>query len=282
MSTFSHTGLETFRTCPRLYWYSYVCGGEGVEPLAAPADALEHGRAIDELWKSAVTGQRAAALAAAIDLDPCLRALAEVYIDRWLPSNPLPPLRTDVPLPPLRADVANALGFGHVVGYLDGLSLDGQEIVELKTTSQSIEVGGAYWSQVHWSNVQVGIYLLVTGARQVTYEVMRKPGFRGKKGESEYDLLDRAKADIEANLGHYFARQTVTRTEDELRQLSEELRTQVAQIGAGVRYRNPSGCFKWGRRCEFFGPCWQGVDPISSGEFRPRQRRQLKLFTEET
>lgn len=268
----SHSQLATFRRCPREHHHRYVDRIEAVgtaEPLVAGkrihgALGAFHRGETSEPWE-------------ALD-KPLERALMRGYVARWAGSS-LAVAQTDVTF-------TISIGGIRMVGELDAIgNYEGARmIVEHKTSSEDITPGSAYWRRVTTSDAQVSTYLYASaqlglGAERILYDVLRKSALRGKKGETDAELEERAADDMAARPEHYFQRAEITRLADEHAAFERDIAGTVRLLQATVddaqpAPRNPDSCHKFGRECDFYSVCFSGGSINDDSRFRARLARK--------
>ena len=268
----SHSQLATFRRCPREHHHRYVDRIEAVgtaEPLVAGkrihgALGAYHRGETSEPWE-------------ALD-KPLERALMRGYVARWAGSA-LTVTQTDIPF-------AISIAGIRMVGELDAIGKyeGARMIVEHKTSSEDITPGSAYWRRVTTSDAQVSTYLYASaqlglGAERILYDVLRKSALRGKKGETDAELEQRALEDMIARPEHYFQRAEITRLADEHEAFERDIAGTVRLLqatvdGAQPAPRNPDSCHKFGRECDFYSVCFTGGSINDESRFRARLARK--------
>ena len=171
------------------------------------------------------------------------------------------------------------VGGEDVAGTLDALSLlrwssgpPDVEIVEHKTTSSPIEPGSPYWRQVVTCDPQVSMYLAAFPSAKVVYDVIRKPALRplraGKPNEeTEDEYVARMVSAMAEEPERYFQRANVVRLEADHEAFERDVVDVRRLMRRGHVPRNTSSCFDFGRRCEYFGACFEGAN-LSGPDFR--------------
>ncbi len=297
-----------YRACARLHHYKYELGFRpAVEAETARFGSLVH-RALEAWWKAVDGARLDAALAALeLEADPFDRARAEVmiagYDARWS-GQELDVLAVEVEfVRPLvnPATGAESRTWRHA-GKLDAVARERSTgrvlVVEHKTTSEDLTPGSEYWQRLRL-DAQVSGYM--AGARALgfepvacLYDVLGKPAIRPGKatpiesrkytkagalyaGQREADetaeeFRARLVEAVAANPERYFARGEVVRLEEE----EAEAAFDLWQTGRAIREgqlarrhpRNPDACQRWGRTCEFFGPCTRTASLDDPTRFR--------------
>jgi hypothetical protein len=182
-----------FRACPRKYFWTYV---RGLRPLRQ-ADALRFGT----LWHYAMEfWWRGGAWSPQPGADPYdlakARALFAGYSARWSLAN-YEVLAIERPfVAPLRDGAGKRIRGWSIAGKVDGLIKDlatGEVwLLEHKTASDDLELGGDYWARLAIDS-QISIYhdgaeALGHPVAGCLYDVVRKPGIR----PGQVPLLDEA------------------------------------------------------------------------------------------
>lgn len=124
-------------------------------------------------------------------------------------------------------------------GYIDALTENGIPI-EHKTTSKNVDE--FYINRLNW-DMQVAIYMILTGTNKCIYTVCQKPTIRQKQNETEEEFKQRC---ID-----WYAQETykkigvfeVVRTDEELKSKLEELKQIANEIkNQKLYYRNSNEC----------------------------------------
>lgn len=268
----SHSQLATFRRCPREHHHRYV---DRIEAVGS-AEPLVAGKRIHGALGAYHRGETAHPWVA---LDkPLERALMRGYKARWEGSS-LAVAQTDIPF-------TISIGGIRMVGELDAIGdYEGARmIVEHKTSSEDITPGSAYWRRVTTSDAQVSTYLYASaqlglGAERILYDVLRKSALRGKKGETDAELEERAVDDMIARPEHYFQRAEITRLADEHEAFERDIAGTARLLQATVddaqpAPRNPDSCQKFGRECDFYSVCFLGGSINDDSRFKQRLARK--------
>jgi hypothetical protein len=166
------------------------------------------------------------------------------------------------------------VGGERVAGTVDALQMSAGKLLvwEHKTTSSPIEPGSPYWRQVVTCDPQVSMYLAVLPAAKVVYDVIRKPALRplraGKPNEeTEDEYVARMVSAMAEEPERYFQRAKVVRLEADHEAFARDVVDVRRLMRTGVVPRNTSSCFDFGRRCEYFGVCFEGAN-LSGPDFR--------------
>lgn len=257
----SISALKLFKACRRAYQLKYV---EGLEPVQTP-EALETGRNYHKKIEDVCNGcldtsdlsrESAMALAYQKYIQPQFHVKT---VEEWVEYD---------------------LGDGNtLVGRIDART-ENNALVEHKTTSQ--DIGEEYEYDLQWDE-QLLAYMLMTGARQMYYTIIKKPTIRQKKNETEQEFFDRMVSwydeDTESKIRVLF----VFRTDDEVEAFRRELQETVSEL-ANVKayYKNTAYCNKFGRRCEYAPVCLYYDPDQEYVEFTRREKKNAVDETERT
>jgi hypothetical protein len=203
-------------------------------------------------------------------MEPVEQAMVMGYAARWTVPH-LTHVRTSVPF---SVELPNA-GVT-LIGELDGIgidpALDLSVIVEHKSTTQDISPGSQYWNEKTCCDPQVSTYLSAFPDACVLYDVLRVPALRPleansrrKEPETEGEYVSRCLAAMAEEPDRYFQRAHLVRLESERDAFERDVEIVAESMVPNSQPRNPKSCFSFGRRCDFFGVCWNGV-PLSSLE----------------
>ena len=274
----SHSEIVSFLTCNRLHYFSYRLRREP----RTTAEPLLVGRRVENIIKQIWLGETPDLS----ELPPEERALCKAY-PIWWKYHTLHVKRVDIPF---QVEIAGVVYVGEFDG--DGEDHGEEVIVELKTTSESIEPGAAYWRRVAQVDPQVTTYLMAARAqgrplRRIVYDVIRKatleramatpldkrkytkvtkkePAPRLYANMREFDETDdefelRILEDIAEKPERYFQRHDIVRYEDEhqahMRDVAGNVRLMQLVETMPEAPRNVNSCFKWGRSCSFLPVC---------------------------
>lgn len=298
MMQIRQSGVRAYRRCPRLYSLAYE---QSLVPAFEIEDARSFGSAahkcLESVWKSEPWTVPPMADPHAAET---LRALMHGYEARWPLEGET--IGAEVPFTmPLRNPLTGrASPLWEVSGTIDALArIDGQVwVVEHKTAGEDIGPGTAYWQKLRL-DTQCSVYLeaatnMGLAPVGVLYDVIRKPGLRPYKAtppedrkytkagalyasqrltdETPEDWGARVVADIAENPERYYQRGQVVRLESEITEAAWDLWVTVhairsCQLG-GTWPRNPDGCFRYSKACDFFGLC-TGAESLES--FKKRE-----------
>jgi PD-(D/E)XK nuclease superfamily len=298
----STSELTCFRRCPKEHYFRYVLRRELKGPKS---EALTKGtaghKAIGEHHRGEVVHFEV--------LTPDMRALVRGYQAWWgTPDRQFACEQTDVAF---QISLHNGIVvIGEFDGVGVRRDTGKRTIQEIKTSSEDISLGSSYWQKVALTDPQVTTYLLASqkkgwGHTEVLYDVMRKPDQKrlyatpqasrrytkptktepsrlysdqreNDETDDEFEL--RILEDILKRPERYYQRGVVVRLEHEheayLRDVDGVVRLmQVTRTMGENVPRNVDSCFKYGRPCDFFLVCGNGVD-VMNGDFY--QRRQSK------
>jgi hypothetical protein len=249
--------LKTYLRCPREWQHAYRARRV---PLIRP-EALLRGSAVHR-WLNAWWGTCGALADRDLPADPIARACCLGYAARYENGDPIDSRGIEFPF-------RTMLGRVEVAGNVDVLGADGPDInaptilVEHKTTSADISPGSSYWQEVAVTDAQISMYSAAFPGAKILYDVIRKPGLRklraGKPNEETDDeLVARCLDAMAKEPEKYFQRAMMVRLDHEHApfvrdvELVDELRRRPEHP------RNANACHSFGRRCGFFGVCWQG------------------------
>lgn len=227
--------IKTFKACRRAWYFRYH---EKLIPVTV-SDSLETGKNYHILLEQLENGEN---LDDGFTKEYAMAAAYQKYI--------LPQFHVIATEKELEKDIG-----GYILhGFVDGLSDDGH-IVEHKTTSSDISVGGEYEYNLLWDE-QVLAYMLLSGLRKVHYTVCRKPTIRLKKDETDEEFYNRMVAWYDDDTEHKIRVFTVERTDEEVEQFSQDfVRICDEMEQTDLYYRNTCHCDAWGRRCEYSSVC---------------------------
>ena len=227
--------IKMFKACRRAWYFKYH---EKLSPVVV-SDSLETGRNYHKLLEQLENGEE---LDAGFTKEYAMAAAYQKYI--------MPQFHVIATEKELEKEVG-----GHILhGFVDGLSDDGH-IVEHKTTSSDISVGGEYEYNLLWDE-QVLAYMLISGLRKVHYTVCKKPTIRLKKDETADEfyqrMIDWYDTDTEQKIRVF----TVERTDEEVDQFAQDFVDICNEMEQTKNYyRNTCHCNAWGSRCEYSGVC---------------------------
>jgi len=167
-------------------------------------------------------------------------------------------------------------------GYLDGIAeLEGKNyIVETKTTGSDISKPD-YWN---WKvqDEQVGVYLLASklspelqsyNIEGVIYDVTRRPSIKQRKNEPDQKYVDRTGVWLYDNRKSAFIRKHMTRTAEQLDDLSSDIISLHEQTSCGNFLKNRSACYQFRKQCGFYKHCFENEPLTNTTLFQVRKRR---------
>lgn len=227
--------IKLFKACRQAWDFKY---NEHLVPVT-PAEPLETGRRYHKYLEMLENGE-------SLPEDEYTKecAMAHAYAKYILPLFKVKAAEKE-----LEKQIGN-----HILhGFVDGLSEDGY-IVEHKTTSKDITVGGEYEYNLLWDE-QVLAYMSLTGLRRVYYTVCKKPTIRQKKDETEEEFYRRMLEWYDDDTHQKIRLFVVERTDAEVAQFEKDFEEICAQMQEGVVYRNTCNCNSYGRRCEYSSIC---------------------------
>ena len=250
--------VKLYQACPRKWVYAYLLRRVSVNESIHLTRGKQVHQFLEDWWKGAYD---------LLPSDIISKACCIAY-DAYWGSPTMGTWYTEVPWEEEIAGVACA-------GTLDALqrAFSTETIVEHKTTSQDISPGSMYWRQVVTTDVQVSMYRAAFPGATILYDVIRKPALRQKKDEHETDFLVRLIEAMAAKPEEYFQRATVVRLESEDEAFYADL-VSVDRLRHGKEHpRNPSSCFNYGSRCEYFDVCWGSQSITDDSVFKDREIR---------
>jgi hypothetical protein len=137
-------------------------------------------------------------------------------------------------------------------------------IIEHKTTAADISPGSEYQRRLTL-DLQVSMYLAChPHCAGVVYNMIRKSALRPKGGESPLSYGDRIVDAVRDNLGTYFQRSMIVRTEAEIDEHWRDVGYMVnaintaTQVGEFPRYAQ--SCQQYGSQCPYWSVCAEGGD----------------------
>lgn len=249
----SNSGIQTFKSCRRLYQLKYLYG---LEP-AQTADALSRGIQYHELVEGLLMGRSHFK-----DCDdPKIKAMATAFQMYLMPNL------TDVNA--AEEWFTYKTKSGHlVVGRVDAKTKN-REIVEHKTTSGLID--GDYFMKLDMDE-QIPTYMLACQSNHILYTVCSVPSIRQKKTESDEEFYLRCVDWYSEDTERKIQCVKLFRSNEQLREFAEEQDAVITEMdNCKLFYRNPSHCSKWGRMCEFASVC---MDYDPNKEYIQFKRRE--------
>jgi hypothetical protein len=253
----TNSEVACFQRCEREWQHRYV------DHLVGRATAPQSRGTRVHAWLAAWWGGRPYETEAAA-LEPVERAMVAGYAAFHIQPH-LAKVQTNVPF---KVELPGVT----MVGSLDvlGADLGRTVIVEHKTTSQDITPGSQYWSERVHCDSQVSAYLRAFPGAIMLYDVLRVPALRPletnsrrKAPETDQQYVARCMEAMAEEPGKYFQRGYIVRLDAEHAAFEEDLTMVAESMHPGPHPRNPKSCFSFGKRCDFFGVCWQGERPES-------------------
>jgi hypothetical protein len=174
-----------------------------------------------------------------------------------------------------------------IAGKVDGLIQypDGNyAIFEHKTTSEDLEK----YTKNLWSDFQTRFYCVEYGRykglnlRQALFNLIKKSALRGRKGESDEQLIERMTEDIQ------FKRYLLSFDPALMEEIGEqvwELKDNMQQASNKDKYyKNESQCkHAFGGFCDYYDLCSSGMNPIVRHSlYRKRKGAHTELTKKET
>ena len=151
-------------------------------------------------------------------------------------------------------------------------------LVEYKTASQ---IGDLYLDRLLFDNQVTGMLAYLGKVykkpfKGVLYRIMRKPGIRQKKTETEIQFLERLSDVFHTDSERYFIEAILTRTPEELKDFEKSLWTTQKDIQNTVKckgyYRNTNNCVL--KSCAYMPLCAKKED---AGQLYERREDLSKL-----
>jgi hypothetical protein len=177
----------------------------------------------------------------------------------------------------------------HLIGRMDGnfRPMKGKKVIwlfETKNKSRLGESGETNLVDIMPFELQTNLYL---GAMSVMYQetpgglvmnIIRRPGFKGKKGESIEALAKRIGTDVQKRPDYYFMRLRMIVDKTDLRRTRQEHEAMVRDFvqwakGTAGHYRNSDHCENKYGTCEFLRVCSRG-DFSGLYQRHPRIRKE--------
>lgn len=177
----------------------------------------------------------------------------------------------------------------HLIGRMDGNfhPMKGKKVLwlfETKTKSRLGESGESNLVDILPHELQTNLYL---GAMSVMYKqtpaglllnIVRRPNFKGKKGESPEALAKRIALDVKKRPEYYFIRLRMSVDKQDLARVRREHEALITDFvrwakGKGAHYRNSDHCENKYGTCEFLRVCSRG-DYGGLYQRKPRIRKE--------
>jgi hypothetical protein len=159
----------------------------------------------------------------------------------------------------------------HLIGRMDGnfRPFKGKKVIWLFETKNKSRLGEKGESNIVdimpfelqtnlYLNAMVAMYKEMPGG--LIMNIIRRPGFKGKKGESIEQLAGRIASDVKKRPDYYFMRLRMIVDKTDLRRTQVEHEALVRDFvrwakGKGAHYRNSDHCENKYGTCEFLGVC---------------------------
>lgn len=273
-----HTTSEiaTWRRCPMEHHIKYV----ELRRTRTALSSLGFGRLVHGLLENegrAALGLPALPLDGPVDAFDLAKARAMMlgYKARW--EKPLDFLA-----------VEHEWRAGGFAGKMDGIARHHGRVVlvEYKTTSEDIAMGSDYWMRVSTLDEQVTRYLwALRGTPWETdtclYDVLRKPDIRGKKSETADEFFARCCGVIAAAPEKFYRRAEIVRTSDQIDAFEEEQSQTLEMMdhasSRGMHPKNPGGCKRYNRDCEYLPVCCGETSLANDLKYRTADRPHEEL-----
>lgn len=295
----TNSRLRAFRRCPRYHQHAYVDLVRPVEQSYALRFGTLIHLALEAWWLNPENRLRAAmnALETACSnekFDEWDRIKAEEltcgYHARW-EDQPYETIAVE-------KEFSIPIDGGHTLGgKFDALAnRDGRTyIIEHKTTSESLELGGEYYRRVSVLDSQVSTYY--RAAKALGYNelagcvydcILRvalrpyKAGKTRKADETPDEYRLRVRTDIAENPEKYYARYDIRRTERDETEAARDLGRTIRHLEIAIEegsYRNPDACRMFGSACSYLSVC-EGTESLDNPlKFRRAERANEELDT---
>lgn len=177
----------------------------------------------------------------------------------------------------------------HLIGKMDGnfKPMKGKKVIwlfETKNKSRLGEAGETNLVDIMPFELQTNLYLnaMVTMYDEtpggLVMNIIRRPGFKGKKGETIEQLAGRIATDVKKRPDYYFMRLRMIVDKTDLRRTRREHEAMVRDFikwakGDAGHYRNSDHCENKYGTCEFLGACSRG-DYTRLYQRHPRIRKE--------
>lgn len=278
----SHSRLNTFRKCPKMYWWRYVYG---IEPIREP-DSFIIGSLLhticENYYKNKLTRQQAVD-AAWLTVKAIIADCAPEEQESWLimshtaiamfefmPNYLLDPVDTSMVeksfvMPIFTSDNDKITYEGHIDRYVGCKNM----IRELKTTINPDMF-------VRYAAVSPQVTGYVLGCKRVfghdpkgvTYDLIRKPLLRKKQNEDCEQFCQRIRDDYRTRPEFYYRREHTYRSPQQLAQFEIDIKSIGIDIlgkmkvyetnkvvGTELFWRNHEACFSRGE-CPYYKICF--------------------------
>lgn len=240
----SHSTIQDYKRCKRLYWLKHVEGLRAVESSAA----LERGKSYHEKIEQLLnTGD--------FDRDDNLKtnAMASAFKKYIYPT-----ILESSNIDSVESWFSYKTASGHeVVGRIDGKTASG-EVIEHKTTSYAIDEQYKFLLSI---DEQIPTYMHAHLTNKVRYTVCQTPTIRQKKNESDEEFENRCiewyAEDTESKIATFEIQFPVEKIENFI---AEQDKVITEMENCDLFYRNTSYCKNWGGLCEY-APICENYDP---------------------
>lgn len=226
--------IKLFKACRRAYQLKYIEGLEPVQTSDSRQTGLSYHEKLEQLYTNGdfdhdLSKESAMALAYKKYIYPQFNChKAEEWIEMDLP------------------------GGDKLIGRLDGISDDGL-LVEHKTTSQDITEEYEY--NLQWDE-QILAYMLMTGAREIYYTVIRRPTIRQKKNETEEEFFWRMVEWYDEETESKIRLLRIGRTDEEIDEFRKAVEAMATEINSASNfYRNTAHCRCYHTMCDYASVC---------------------------
>lgn len=232
---FSHSRIQTYKSCRRMYFLKYV---EGIAPIEK-WESLERGKNYHEKVEQIMsTGSFER------DDNSKTNAMAIAFQEFILPRI----FATDV-----EEWIELKTKSGHVFhGRIDGRC---GKIYLIEHKSTAGDINEQYIARLEFDE-QIKSYMLATGIRDMAYTVVKTPTIRQKKDETDEDFEQRCLEWYAEDPERRIRIINVHVDEEVLSAFAEELDETISEIkSCNLFYRNTRYCTMWGRPCEYSSIC---------------------------
>ena len=260
MNTYSHSKINCFKQCPKMYEYKYI---DKLDPIGSK-EALNIGKSVHkgiELGSSDgaleymeqekfFTDEKAETNKALV------LAMVDAYLERWGNEKMIHEVEFRLPLK------ENC----ELLGYIDGI-IEEDEGYWLEETKTASLVNADYIDKLQYTD-QITKYLLAIRELKeqlgldvnkpvlgIKYRVLRKPMIRQKKDESIDQFRKRLVEKFTDEADDYVFEFILNRTDEELDECKEDLLEDINQIESAKRFtKTLSSCSMYGR-CPYMELC---------------------------
>jgi hypothetical protein len=287
LNVLTSSSVSCYRSCPRKYKLRYI------DQLVSTSEAgaLRFGSRFHDWREAWMKRSPGAEPLTPTDHDTAkLNALTIGYAARWADWRDrisVIGVEQQFESPLTNPETGKASTYWTLAGKLDAiLMIDGRATIdELKTTSDSLDVGSGYFERLR-INSQLSIYHAAFGALGISdqtpdllYDVAKKPLLRPKSATKEVkhnkdgsvskgqQLTDETPAEFQArclesiseNFEGTYQHFAVTRMADEVEQSAMDLwftaATMRESVNSGRFPRNPDACYNYNSFCQYWPMC---------------------------